>query len=77
MLPVVLASLLTACATTGPATEPEPQIVTRTRVVDTSCDWVRPIYVSKADVLSDATADAILAHNLAGAKVCGWKPKAR
>lgn len=77
MLPAVLASLLTACATTGPATEPDPQIITRTRTVDTACDWTKPIYVSKADVLSDATADAILVHNLAGARQCGWKPKAK
>jgi hypothetical protein len=25
-------------------------------------------------VLTDETAKAILAHNLAGAKQCGWKP---
>ncbi|HKT65944.1 MAG TPA: hypothetical protein VJR91_20430 [Burkholderia sp.] len=48
--------------------------MTKTRVVDTACDWTRPIYVSKTDVLSDDTARAILAHNQAGAKVCGWKP---
>jgi hypothetical protein len=30
--------------------------------------------VSKGDVLSDDTAKQILAHNLAGAKNCGWKP---
>ncbi len=77
MLPAALASLLAACATTGPATEPEPQIITRVRTVDTACDWTKPIYVSKADVLSDPTSDAILAHNLAGSKQCGWKPKAK
>lgn len=77
LLVALLGSLLTACAVTGPETEPEPQIVTRTRTVDTGCDWTKPIYVSKADVLTDATAAAILAHNLAGAKQCGWKPKAK
>lgn len=48
----------------------------QTKLVDTACDWTRPIYVDKADVLSDETAATILAHNRAGAKVCGWKPKA-
>jgi hypothetical protein len=75
LLLVSLAMLLSSCATTGQGTEPEPRIVTRT--VDTACDWTRPIYVSKADVLSDETAAAILAHNKAGAKVCGWKPKTK
>jgi hypothetical protein len=46
----------------------------KTRFVDTACDWTKPIYVSKGDVLTDETAKAILAHNLAGAKQCGWKP---
>ncbi|WP_050883456.1 hypothetical protein [Burkholderia pseudomallei] len=74
----LLAVLSSSCATDGPATKPavpcEPQIVVKTRVTDTACDWTRPIYVSKTDVLSDDTARAILAHNTAGAKVCGWKP---
>jgi hypothetical protein len=51
-----------------------PEVVTKTRIVDTSCDWVKPIYLDKMDVLSDATAKAILAHDLAGAKACNWKP---
>jgi hypothetical protein len=53
---------------------PAPQVVTKTRVTDTACDWTKAIYVSPGDVLSDATAKAILAHNLAGAKICGWLP---
>ena len=47
----------------------------RTKIVDTACDWTKPIYVDKADVLTNETAAAILAHNRAGAKVCGWKPR--
>ncbi|KVE29145.1 hypothetical protein WI93_09720 [Burkholderia vietnamiensis] len=75
----LLAVLSSSCATDGPATKQpavpcEPQIVTKTRVVDTACDWTRPIYVSKTDELSDATAKQILAHNQTGAKNCGWKP---
>jgi hypothetical protein len=49
------------------------KVVTQTRVVDTACDWTKPIFVSKTDVLSDDTAKAILAHNETGAKNCGWK----
>lgn len=71
LLPCLLGPLLTSCATTGP-TEPEVQI--QTKIVDTSCQWGRPIYVDKADVLTDATAKQILSHNLSGAKKCGWKP---
>ena len=35
------------------------------RVIDTGCDWVRPIYVSNhdIDVMSAPTQRAILAHN--------------
>ena len=74
---LLLASLtLTACCTTsGESKAPEPQVVVRTRTVDTACDWTKPIYVDKADLLTDDTAQAILAHNRAGARVCGWKPK--
>ncbi|KVV57914.1 hypothetical protein WT49_02430 [Burkholderia territorii] len=77
----LLAVLSSSCATDGPATKAaapcEPQIVTKTRIVDTACDWARPIYVSKTDVLSDDTARQILAHNMAGAKNCGWKPSGK
>ncbi|WP_199730044.1 hypothetical protein [Paraburkholderia sp. BL17N1] len=55
-------------------TTPPPEVITKTRVVDTACDWVKPIYLDKTDVLSDATAKAILAHDQAGAKNCNWKP---
>ncbi|MBU9378693.1 hypothetical protein KTE93_01060 [Burkholderia gladioli] len=51
-----------------------PQVETRTKVIDTACSWTKPIYLDKSDVLSDATARAVLAHNQAGAKECGWKP---
>lgn len=64
---------LTACAATCPPAS-APEVVTKTRIVDTSCDWVKPIYLDKTDVLSDATAKAILAHDLAGVKACNWKP---
>lgn len=44
-------------------------------MVDTACDWTRPIYIDKADVLTDETARAVLAHNLTGARICGWQPR--
>lgn len=65
---------LAACQTCPTVTTPPPEVITKTRVVDTSCDWVKPIYLDKTDVLSDATAKAILAHDQAGAKNCNWKP---
>lgn len=68
---LVLLAACQACPTLAP---PEPEVVTKTRIVDTACDWVKPIYLDKTDVLSDATAKAILAHDQAGAKNCNWKP---
>lgn len=75
LLLCLLAPLLASCAATGPKTDTtvEPEVVTKTRVVDTACDWTEPIFVSKADVLSDATAKAILAYDKTGAAKCGWK----
>jgi hypothetical protein len=67
--------LCSACATSGRvATAPigQPEVQVRTRIIDTGCDWTRPIYVSALDVLTDATAQAILAHDEAGATHCGW-----
>ncbi|QTP33478.1 hypothetical protein B7759_02072 [Burkholderia glumae] len=61
---------LAACQTAPTGT----QVETRTKVIDTACNWTKPIYLDKADVLSDATAREILEHNLTGAKNCGWKP---
>jgi hypothetical protein len=36
------------------------------------CATAKPIYIGKADVISDQTANEILAHNLTGRKLCGW-----
>lgn len=75
-----MALLQASCATTGPSepvAAPEPEIITKTRIVDTGCDWNDPIYVDKTDVLSDATAKQILSHNKAGAVKCGWKPNSK
>lgn len=54
-------ALLTGCATSGAGTEG-------------ACAAFRPVYVSRADALTDGTAEQILAHNRTGATLCGWKP---
>lgn len=73
-----MASLLASCATNGPATSPEPQIITRVRTIDTGCQWTKPITVDKKlDILTNDTADQIRAHNETGENKCGWKPKAK
>jgi hypothetical protein len=36
------------------------------------CATAKPIYIGKNDVISDDTAQQILAHNLTGRKLCGW-----
>lgn len=77
MLALTVPLLMSGCAA-GPATEtPEPQIVTRTRIIDTACQWVRAILPSKADVLTDGTAKQIATHNELGEQKCGWKPNAK
>lgn len=63
---VALAACCVGCASL------EPQTVAHT---DYCTPWA-PIYVSKKDVLTNATAKAILAHDETGARLCGWKPKA-
>jgi hypothetical protein len=51
--------LLTGCGTNGPVqTDP--------------CGPFRPVYVGKADVLTEETSRALLAHNRTGAALCGW-----
>lgn len=54
-------ALLTGCATAGPGTEG-------------TCTAFRPIYVSRADQLTEETAQQLLTHNETGVRVCGWRP---
>jgi hypothetical protein len=61
---LLLVPLQTSCDSIGRAIKP-----------DTACLAFKPIYVSKNDVLTDGTARAILAHNVTGAKKCGWKTR--
>ncbi|HVI55474.1 MAG TPA: hypothetical protein VM621_10535 [Luteibacter sp.] len=48
-----------SCCATGP-------------VQTDGCDWAKPIYVSKDDVLTDGTAKQILTHDETGKVICGW-----
>lgn len=36
------------------------------------CEWVKPIYPSNDDQLTDGTARQILDHDEAGKQICGW-----
>jgi hypothetical protein len=56
--------VLIAVSTPGCATDPG---------LRSDCDWAQPIRPSRSDVLSRQTREQILAHNEAGAKICGWK----
>lgn len=61
-----MAPLLISCVTTGCVTaksEPAPPDY---------CATAKPIYIGKADVISDATAREILEHNETGRTLCGW-----
>ena len=33
------------------------------QIVDTACDWVRPIYINSQDDITESTAASILAHD--------------
>ena len=56
--------LLIAVSIAGCATDPR---------LKSDCDWAQPILPSRSDVLTRPTKEQIIAHNEAGAKICGWK----
>lgn len=55
--------LIVSCAQTGPA---------KVDLIDTACDWVKPIYltVHDIDVMGNQTKKDILAHNIAWQANC-------
>ena len=60
--------LLTACAqngvnNNGQQVRIEEVVKARTLIIDTACDWVRPIFISRSDTLTIETARSILGHN--------------
>lgn len=64
--------LLSNCTTTTPETKSKTDsaVIRKPVVIDTSCNWVKPILISKADNVTDGTARQILAHNRAVEKNC-------
>jgi len=59
----LMTMLIASCGTAGPA---------KVEVIDTSCDWVRPIYGTEHDwdVLERQTKKDILTHNRAWQANC-------
>lgn len=49
--------IVSACATSGVA-------------IDSGCEWAKPIWLSKADSLTEPTETAILEHNETWERVC-------
>ena len=60
----------------GCAAQIRPQPIPAKLVQQIECTAWQPIYVGGADVLTDATAKAILSHDETGQRLCGWKPNA-
>ena len=58
---LILLPLLASCA---------PGQETKT---SNGCEWVKPIYPSVNDRLTDGTAKQILDHDETGKTICGWK----
>ena len=50
-----------------------PGCASTPQFVDTSCSWVKPIFVSSQDKLTNKTASAILAHDDKWQQFCGAK----
>ena len=74
-LALVTTMFLSGCAMNGRGTKPPQSIAetvqTKPVVIDTACDWVKAIWVSKSDDMSPGTARQILNHNQAVVKNCG------
>ena len=62
-LPLLILTLCAACATDGG--------------VPSVCAPWRPVLVGEGDSLTRPTAEAVLAHNETGARLCGWKGSAQ
>lgn len=61
VLVTLLLTLPLASCKSGPATEPS-----------NGCEWVKPIFPSRDDQLTDGTARQILDHDETGKQICGW-----
>src|SRR5690606_21198232 len=56
----IVVLFISACKTSGRVNE----------VVDTACNWVQPIYISREDALTDETARQILNPNEIWERAC-------
>ena len=71
--------VLTACAqngvsNNGQSVRIEEVIRAHTVIIDTACDWVRPIFISRSDTLTIETARSILVHNETWEAQCKKQP---
>jgi len=73
----LIAILLPVICGSGCAAQIRPQPIPAKLVQQIECTAWQPIYVGGADVLSDATAKAILSHDETGQRLCGWKPNGK
>ena len=66
----LMTMLIASCAETGPA---------KVEVIDTSCDWVKPVYLTDHDinVMDRQTKKDILAHNKAWQANCQKQKEVR
>ena len=58
---LLVAGLLTGCGINGLGTDGK---------LASGCEWTEYIMISKADKLTDGTADQILAHNVTRKRLC-------
>lgn len=68
---------LLVCGMSGCAAQVRPQPIPAKLVQQIECTAWQPIMVSPDDVLTDATARAILSHDETGQRLCGWKPNGK
>jgi hypothetical protein len=77
MQSLVIVMSLTSCAASGQETKANTleSAKSTTVVVDSACDWVQPIWISKSDVLTAETARQIYNHNESVNAACKDKLK--
>lgn len=62
--------LLAGCSSQPQPVFSQPEVITQTKVIDNSCNWVKIITVSPKDVLTPETARQILTHDRATKTNC-------
>ncbi len=69
---LITSSTLAGCTLTE-LTRQDPEVVYKTRTVDTACQWTKIITVSRDDRMTDETWNQLLAHNKEWVRRCGTK----